>query len=241
MDAQQMMEILLSRMDAYTKAMDEMMNELKEDRKIGREEMIARMDANTKATLATLEMADEIKEVNRARTKVMEDKRMKATVDAWQETTACQDAMEANLVEMEPNPGGKEAAGERQETPNEEVAICSLRECQKETMACQETTEARLECEKPTPVDMESESEHREVPNENAVVKPVRGRKKRHRGPKQAAGRRGEPKELTRGDCGSRKKLAAACRKVSRHATVAWRKRNIFRKSWTQANCGPRK
>jgi hypothetical protein len=47
--------------------------------------------------------------------------------------------------------------------------------------------------------------------------------------------------ELTRGDCGSRKKLAAACRKVSRHATVAWRKRNVFRKSSTNRNCELRK
>jgi hypothetical protein len=39
MDTQQMMEILLSRMDANTKAM----NELKEDRKSLREEMTARM------------------------------------------------------------------------------------------------------------------------------------------------------------------------------------------------------
>jgi hypothetical protein len=53
--------------------------------------------------------------------------------------------MEANLVKMEPNPGEKEAAVERQETPNEDVAIYSLRECRKETMACQGTTEARLE------------------------------------------------------------------------------------------------
>jgi hypothetical protein len=35
--------------------------------------------------------------------------------------------------------------------------------------------------------------------------------------------------------------LAAACRKVSRHATVAWRKRNVFWKSWTDGNCEPRK
>jgi hypothetical protein len=34
--------------------------------------------------------------------------------------------------------------------------------------------------------------------------------------------------------------LAAACRKVSRRATVAWRKRNIFRKSTTQENWGSR-
>jgi hypothetical protein len=56
----------------------------------------------------------------------------------------------------------------------------------------------------------------------------------RHRGQKLAAGRRGEPNELTQGDCGSRRKLVAACRKVSRHARVAWCKRKVFRKIWTQ-------
>jgi hypothetical protein len=196
-----MMEILLDRMDA----------------------MIEKMDANTKAIRTETEAI-------RARTTAMQDERIKANIYACQETSACQDAMEASLMEMKPNSGEKEAAVERQETPNEDVAIYCLRECRKETMACQETTEAR----------QESESEHREVPNEYAVVKPVRGRRKRHRGRKQAAGRRGEPKKLTRGDCVSRKKLAAPCRKVSRSATVAWRKRNIFRKSLTQVNCGPR-
>jgi hypothetical protein len=88
---------------------------------------------------------------------------------------------------------------------------------------------------------MQSVGEHQEVPREEAAVIPVRGRKRRHRGRKQAAGRCGEPKELTQGDCGSRKKLAAGCRKASHRATVAWRKRNVFRKSWTHGNCGPRK
>jgi hypothetical protein len=63
--------------------------------------------------------------------------------------------------------------------------------------------------------------------------------KKRHRGQHLAAGRRGELKELTRGDCGSQRKLAAACRKVSRRAAVARSKRNVFRKIRTQGNCGP--
>jgi hypothetical protein len=44
---------------------------------------------------------------------------------------------------------------------------------------------------------MESGSEHREVPKEDAVVKPVKGRKKRHRDQYLAAGRRGEPVEVT--------------------------------------------
>jgi hypothetical protein len=71
-------------------------------------------------------------------------------------------------------------------------------------------------------------------------VKPVKGWKKWHRDRKPAAGRRGEPNELTRGDCGSGKKLAAACKKITRRATVAWRKRNVLRKIVTQGNCEPR-
>jgi hypothetical protein len=111
---------------------------------------------------------------------------------------------------------------------------------QKEMMACPEKMEACLEEKEPTSVETKPGVAQREVPNEDAVVKPVEGRKKRHRAKKQAAGRRGEPKKLTRGDCGSRMKLAAACRKGSCHATVAWRKK-IFRKSWTQRNCGLQK
>jgi hypothetical protein len=88
---------------------------------------------------------------------------------------------------------------------------------------------------------IQSVGEHQVVPRKDAVVKPVRGRKKRHRARKQAAGRRGQPKDFTRGESGSRKKLAAACRMASRRATVAWRKKNFFRKSWTNGNCGPRK
>jgi hypothetical protein len=40
--------------------------------------------------------------------------------------------MEANLEKMEPNPGDQEAAVERQEIPNEEVAIYLPRTCRNE-------------------------------------------------------------------------------------------------------------
>jgi hypothetical protein len=63
--------------------------------------------------------------------------------------------------------------------------------------------------------------------------------KKHHTGWHQAAERGGEPKELTQVDCGCWRKLAATCRKVSHHAAVAWRKRNVIRKIQTQGNCGP--
>jgi hypothetical protein len=74
-------------------------------------------------------------------------------MDAWitdmkndrMETTACQEAMEANLEKMEPNPAEKEAVVERQEIPNEEVAIHSLMACQNERKTCQEETKANPE------------------------------------------------------------------------------------------------
>jgi hypothetical protein len=116
--------------------------------------------------------------------------------------------MEASIKKMEPNSGEKEAVLEGQKIPNEEVAI-------------QEATEANTEKTEPDRRMMQSVAEHQVALKEDDVVKPVKGWKKRRRGRKPAAGRRGETKELTRSDCGSGKKLAAACRKVSSCATVA--------------------
>jgi hypothetical protein len=114
---------------------------------------------------------------------------------------------EANPEKMETNPEEKEAIVERQEIPNEEAAIHSLRACRRETMACQEMEEARLQCEDPTSVDMESKAKHRKVLKEHATVETDKALRKRYRGWKIAAGQRGEPKELTRRDCRSQRKL----------------------------------
>jgi hypothetical protein len=116
--------------------------------------------------------------------------------------------------------------------------IANMRDNWKETMSCQVTMEVCLDSKEPNPEDMQSEVEHREVPMEEAAVKSLRTMKKWHRGRHLAAGRRGEPKEPNQGDCGSWRKLAAACRKVSHHAAVAWQKGNVFRKIRTQGNCG---
>jgi hypothetical protein len=77
---------------------------------------------------------------------------------------------------------------------------------------------------------MQSAEEHQDIPCENVVVRQVKGLRKQSRGRKSTAGLREEPKELTRGNCGSQRKLTAACKKVSRRATVARRKRNFLRK-----------
>jgi hypothetical protein len=90
----------------------------------------------------------------------------------------------------------------------------------------------------PNPEKMESGTEYREVPKEEAAVKSSGTMKKRHKGRHLAAGRRGEQKKLIRGDCGSRRKLAAPCRKVSHRAAVTRRKKYVFRKIRTQGKYG---
>jgi hypothetical protein len=82
-------------------------------------------------------------------------------------------------------------------------------------------------------------AENQLAPKEHATVENGKVLKKWHRGKKPAAERRGEPKEMTRGDCGARKKLAAACRRVCSCATVTWQKKKLLRKIRTQENCRP--
>jgi hypothetical protein len=117
--------------------------------------------------------------------------------------------------------------------------VAEMRDSRKGTVACQEKTDTFMDCKEPTSENMDSGAEHREAPMEDSIVKPARGWKKWQRGQHLAAGRCGEPEELTRGDCGSQGKLAATCRQVSCCAAVAWCKRNVFRNIRTQGFCGP--
>jgi hypothetical protein len=127
---------------------------------------------------------------------------IRAKTKAWQEEMA---AMRDKIMEADRN-----AAREEVE-PEQDI----------KTMAYRETMKARLEEKGPTSVETKPEvTKQNEVPNADAVVKPEKGRKRWHKGKEQAAEQRGELKKQTR-DCGSRTKLAAACRKVSRCATVA--------------------
>jgi hypothetical protein len=124
-------------------------------------------------------------------------------------------------MDVKANPVKTEAVGEQQEIPKEKAAVHSIRSRQKETVACQVTTEVRLESKEPTSLEVESGAEHQDVPKEHAAVNSSGIMKKWHRGRHLPAGRHEKPKELTRGDCGSQGKLAAACRKVSHCAAVA--------------------
>jgi hypothetical protein len=87
---------------------------------------------------------------------------------------------------------------------------------QKERTTCQEATETE-----PNPGMMQSIEEHQQIPKGEAARMPVGGPRKRHRVRNLAAQRRQKQKERTRVHRRSRRKSAAACRKVSRHAKVA--------------------
>jgi hypothetical protein len=83
--------------------------------------------------------------------------------------------------------------------------------------------------------------EHQENPKGEPPVMSVEEPRKRRRVRNLAAERRQKMRVRTRGNSGSMRNLAAAYRKVSRCAKVAWRKINLIRKIRTLGKCGPRK
>jgi hypothetical protein len=74
------------------------------------------------------------------------------------------------------------------------------------------------------PEEIESESVHHEVPEEEAAVETIRVLEYRYGDRHIAVGRRRQSKKWTQGDGGSRKKLAAARRRMTRHTVPARRK-----------------
>jgi hypothetical protein len=108
-------------------------------------------------------------------------------------------------------------------------------------MACLGKTEADTEKTEHDPGMMQSTEGHQEIPKREVAVMPA-GPPRKWRGVRNlAAERRQKRKEGTRGNHGSRRKSAAACRKVSRRAKMTWRKRNHVTRNDTQINYGRRK
>jgi hypothetical protein len=86
------------------------------------------------------------------------------------------------------------------------------------------------------PEEIKSVAEHQEVTVEEAAVKSLGALKKQHMGWHLVAGCHSQLQERTQGNCGSRKKLAAASRKLTHSAGVAQRKGHIVRKTQTGNN-----
>jgi hypothetical protein len=101
--------------------------------------------------------------------------------------------------------------------------------------------EADTEKTEPDPEMMQSAEEHQEISTEDTAVMLVGEPRKRRRVWYLVAESHRKRKDRTQGNHGSRRKSTAACRKVSCHAKVAWRNRNIVRNNSTQKRCGPPK
>jgi hypothetical protein len=233
---------MLAKAEADRKADKEILARMKEEDRRANQELLARMDAYHEKRMAML------------------DAHQKRIMACFGQTEATD--FRVNPEKTEPNPEENEAVLERQRVHNEETAIHSLKACRSETMECQEMTEACLEYEEPAsgnikddqnettsynevtekiepdPGMMQSAEEHQDILSEDVVVMPVKGLKKRRRGRKSTAGRHRKPKELTQGYFGSLRRVMVAGKRTSRHATVAWLKRKLFRRSGTQENCG---
>jgi hypothetical protein len=196
--------------DANMRNKEEMLARLEAKIETKKEEVDAmQLKANPVETEATVE-----------RQEIPSEEAAVHSIRAWQkETMACQETTEARLEFKEPTSEDTEPETEHKEKMDTRMA--EMKDEQKETMACQEMTEACQDSKELSPEEMESQSESREVPTEEAGMKSSRTMKKRHTDRRIAAGRRRTQKELTRGNFESRRKLAAACRKVSRRATVA--------------------
>jgi hypothetical protein len=80
---------------------------------------------------------------------------------------------------------------------------------------------------------MQSVEENQEIPKEEAVVILVGELRQRRRDRNLATGRCQKPKGRIRASCESRRRWTVSGRKMTRRATVAWRKRNLFRKTGT--------
>jgi hypothetical protein len=246
---QQIMEILI-KMNAAAEKMDsnqekmaadkeDLLTRIKEEDRQANQDFLARMEAifddNRKKAESDENFWAKMDAFHEERMAMIDDekKRIMATWNTHTETK-----------KIETDPGMMQSAEEHQDTISEDVAVMpvkGLKNDEKKRMMATWNTHTETKKIKTDPGMMQSAEEHQYTISEDVAVMPVKGLKKRSRGRKWTAGRRGEPKELTRGNGGSRKKLAAACRKVSRHAAVVWKKRKLFRISETCTYFGLRK
>jgi hypothetical protein len=90
-----------------------------------------------------------------------------------------------------------------------------LKDGRKETTTCNEATETKR-----NPGLMQSIEVQQDIPKGEVAVMSVREPRKQHRVCNLDAERHQKRKERTQENPGSRRKLAAACRKVSRHAKL---------------------
>jgi hypothetical protein len=200
MEMQQMMELLLARMDANTRTLQEqMLAEMKAERKGDRELLLAirqEMNANTKAFKEKTDaLVANIKNVRK-------------------ETTSCHAEMKA--TKTEPDPGMMQSVEEHQEIPIEDAAVMPVGGLRKRR---RDRNLAAGRCQKPKRrIQANCESKRR---------LNIASRKVSSRATVAWRKIRVFRKIVSQENCGPRSKLTAAGIKMTRHA---WRKEKVVRK-----------
>jgi hypothetical protein len=151
-------------------------------------EMLAKLLVNQNENQDRMEAIQTKMDSNQKKVEVEQDE-LKAKTDSNQEKA------EARMAKFE----------EKMDYRKRRMAMLDAHH--KNIMACLGQMKANTEKTAPVPEMMQSVEEHQEVPSEDAIVKSVKGRKKRRRSRKSTAGRHRVPKELTRENCGSWRKL----------------------------------
>jgi hypothetical protein len=137
-----------------------------------------------------------------------------------QQLLATMEEMEANRKAYQEEMREEIKSGQAEMRSTLDEWLMDLKDGRKETTACNITTETKFD-----PGLIKSIKEHQDIPQGEAAAMPVGEPNKRRRvyDLVRNAARRGRKDPRNRG---SRRKSAAACRKMFRSAKVAWRKRN---------------
>jgi hypothetical protein len=164
----------------------------------------------------------------RAEMKAMQDKRMEANMnDDQKESTACQDAMEANPEKTVPHPEMMQSEEEHQEIPTEDAAVMLVGEPRKR---CRVRYLAAESCRK---------RKSRNRGNHGSRRKSAATcRKASHRAAMARRKRNTFRKIRTEENCGQRKELTVTGMRTTRRARVAWHRENFVRKDWTRNQAG---
>jgi hypothetical protein len=226
-DMRQMMAEMGAMMDAHQARMEAITRAGREERRAESKAWREKIEARTKATQAETDAIW-------ARTTTLRDERTEAN------SKACPTETNPEI----PEEGAAEARLECEEQCPKEVEANFIT-CRTEAIVCQkEMKVASQEDKEPMSKEVDSEAERREVPKEEVAVESSRVMKKRPRGRRIAAGRCVKPTKLIRGDGESRKKLVAACRKVSCRASSSMAEEKPCQgysdpgKLWTAAGIG---
>jgi hypothetical protein len=200
--------------------------EMKTNQEQMKDQMKPETEANqAKADVSLMEIKEEMK-IPQAEMKADREVMLaRIEVSQEREDTNLKEVKEQILAKMGANQAKTHSTQEKMNANPQYVfrekmdaSITDRKDGRKERTVCQDAAEANPEKMESIPEMMKSIAEHRKAVRSSGALK------KWHKGRYLAAGRRREPKEMARENCGSRSKLDAARRRMTCRAGVARRR-----------------